>query len=129
LHDNSGDDGRIQRAVVACHKLDGQDVQAFPSDDEPEADVCLLHAPWVLQEETVPRQWDLLSLLPDAAPDPVEAQAAGESEALRTAVDPLSEELEALEVRPKKTDISVRVLSLGWAPYWRDERGGIRPAY
>jgi hypothetical protein len=59
----------------------------------------------------------------------LEAQAAGESEALKTAVDPLSEELEALEVKPKKTDVSVRVLSLGWAPYWRDERGGTTPAY
>ena len=59
----------------------------------------------------------------------LEAQAARESEALKTAVDPLSEELESLEVRPKKTDVSVRVLSLGWAPYWRDERGGTTPAF
>ena len=59
----------------------------------------------------------------------LEAQVARESEALKTAVDPLSEELEALEVKPKKTDISVRVLSLGWAPYWRDERGGMTPAF
>ena len=59
----------------------------------------------------------------------LEAEVARESEALRTAVDPLSEELAALEVRPKKTDISVRVLSLGWAPYWRDERGGMTPAF
>jgi hypothetical protein len=59
----------------------------------------------------------------------LEAQASRESEALRTAVDPLSEELQALEVKPKKTDISVRVLSLGWAPYWRDERGGVATAF
>ncbi len=59
----------------------------------------------------------------------LEAQAARESEALKSAVDPLSEDLEALEVRPKKTDIAVRVLSLGWAPYWRDERGGTTPAF
>jgi hypothetical protein len=59
----------------------------------------------------------------------LEAQVARESEALKTAVDPLSEDLEALEVRPKKTDISVRLLSLGWAPYWRDERGGTTPAF
>jgi hypothetical protein len=59
----------------------------------------------------------------------LEAQVARESEALKTAVDPLSEELEALEVKPKKTDISVRVLTLGWAPYWRDERGGMTAAF
>ena len=59
----------------------------------------------------------------------LEAQATGESEALKTAVDPLGEELESLEVRPNKTDVSVRVLGLGWVPYWRDERGGTTPAY
>jgi hypothetical protein len=59
----------------------------------------------------------------------LEAQVTRESEALKSAVDPLSEELETLEVRPKKTDVSVRVLSLGWAPYWRDERGGTIPAF
>jgi hypothetical protein len=59
----------------------------------------------------------------------LEAQAAQESQALKDAVDPLAEELESLEVRPKKTDISVRVLALGWAPYWRDERGGTIPAF
>jgi hypothetical protein len=58
----------------------------------------------------------------------LEAQVAQETEALRGAVDPLSEELESLEIRPKKTDISVRALGLGWIPYRRDERGGYQPA-
>jgi hypothetical protein len=55
----------------------------------------------------------------------IEAQVARETEDLRSAVDPLTEELETLEIRPKKTDISVRVLGLGWVPYLRDERGGL----
>ncbi len=54
----------------------------------------------------------------------LEAQVAQETEALRSAVDPLAEDLETLEIRPKKTDISVRLLGLGWVPFWRDERGG-----
>ena len=59
----------------------------------------------------------------------LQGQLAQETEALKTAADPLAEELEALEVKPKKTDISVRVLSLGWVPYWRDERGGMTAAF
>jgi hypothetical protein len=59
----------------------------------------------------------------------LEGQVGRETEALKAAVDPLAEELEALEVRPRKTDISVRVFSLGWAPYWRDQRGGLAAAF
>jgi hypothetical protein len=59
----------------------------------------------------------------------IEGQVAKETEAMRTAVDPLAEDLESLEIKPRKTDISVRVLSLGWVPYWRDERGGMAAAF
>lgn len=56
----------------------------------------------------------------------IEAQVARETEDLRSSVDPLVEELETLEIRPKKTDISVRVLGLGWVPHWRNQTGGPR---
>jgi hypothetical protein len=59
----------------------------------------------------------------------LQGQVDQETEALRAAVDPLTEELETLEVRPRKTDISVRVFGLGWAPYWRDQRGGMAAAF
>jgi hypothetical protein len=59
----------------------------------------------------------------------LQAQVEQETEALKAAVDPLSEELESLEIRPRKTDVSVRVFSLGWVPYWRDERGGMTAAF
>ncbi len=42
--------------------------------------------------------------------------------------DPLSEELEKCEIRPKKADISVAMVALAWFPYWRDDRGGSAPA-
>jgi hypothetical protein len=42
--------------------------------------------------------------------------------------DPLAEELEKYEVRPKKTDIAVSTMSLAWYPYWRDGQGGNAPA-
>jgi hypothetical protein len=59
----------------------------------------------------------------------LQGQVEQETEALKAAVDPLVEELEALEIRPRKTDISVRVFSLGWLPFWQDQRGGMAPAF
>jgi hypothetical protein len=58
----------------------------------------------------------------------LEAQLSFETEMISGAADPLTEELETVEVRPRKTDISVRALGLGWIPSWRDERGGTTPA-
>ena len=51
-----------------------------------------------------------------------------ETAEVKASADPLAEALEPCEVRPKKTDISVSLLSLAWFPYWRDEKGGIAPA-
>jgi len=51
-----------------------------------------------------------------------------ETEEVITATDPLAETLETSEVRPKKSDISVALVSLAWFPYWRDDKGGITPA-
>ncbi|MBK5095125.1 MAG: ATP-binding protein, partial [Deltaproteobacteria bacterium] len=51
-----------------------------------------------------------------------------ETEEIRAGADPLTEEMETCEVRPKKTDISVDLVSLAWFPYWRDDKGGIAPA-
>jgi len=45
------------------------------------------------------------------------------------AQDPMAEELETVAVRPKKSDISVSLVSLAWAPVWREDRGGIRRAW
>lgn len=39
-------------------------------------------------------------------------------------VDPLTEKLENYYVKPKKTDITVRVVFLAWAPEWCDASGG-----
>jgi hypothetical protein len=51
-----------------------------------------------------------------------------ETAEVQAGVDAVSEELEKCEVRPKKTDISVSLVSLAWFPYWRDGRGGNVPA-
>jgi hypothetical protein len=44
---------------------------------------------------------------------------------LEARLDPAAEELQTVSVRPKKTDIDPRPVSLVWAPYW--ERAGATP--
>jgi len=51
-----------------------------------------------------------------------------ETEEVKAGIDPLTENLETCEVRPRKTDISVSLVSLVWFPYWQDSKGGIAPA-
>jgi hypothetical protein len=56
--------------------------------------------------------------------DELEAQATFDVDMIRGSADPLKETLETIEVKPRKSDISVRVLGLGWVPWLRDDRGG-----
>ncbi len=58
----------------------------------------------------------------------LQAQLSQETEEAKNAADPLTEELEPVEIRPKKKDISVHLLALAWTPYWLDDRGGMAPA-
>jgi hypothetical protein len=60
--------------------------------------------------------------------DELMAQMEQETAEAQSVVDPVSEELETCEISPKKTDISVSLVSLAWFPYWRDGRGGNIPA-
>jgi hypothetical protein len=50
-------------------------------------------------------------------------QFESETAALTARIDPATEPLENVSVRPKKTDISVRVVALAWAPYWQTSAG------
>jgi len=44
--------------------------------------------------------------------------------------DPATATLERVTLRPTKTNVVVRVVALGWLPYWQREGGGdIRPAF
>jgi hypothetical protein len=59
----------------------------------------------------------------------LQAQFDAESAALAEKVDPLTEALETVSVKPKKTDILVQLATLTWAPYWQDEQGNTTPAW
>jgi len=52
-----------------------------------------------------------------------------ETEALATKIDPLTEELEQVSVRPAKKDISVRLTTLVWMPHWQSQDGRLSPAW
>lgn len=59
----------------------------------------------------------------------LEAQFQSEITALEMKIDPLSENLETVAVRPKKTDISVRLMALVWVPHWQDAQGTTTAAW
>ena len=45
------------------------------------------------------------------------------------AIDVLNEEFETVQIRPKKTDIQVRICALVWMPYWKGPSGDREPAW
>jgi hypothetical protein len=55
----------------------------------------------------------------------LDARMREEVAELEARLDPAAEQLETISVRPKKTDIDVRPVSLIWAPYW--EAAGAQP--
>jgi hypothetical protein len=52
-----------------------------------------------------------------------------ETDEVKAAVDPLTEKLDSVVIKPKKMDISITLLALVWVPYWKDKKGGLLPAY
>lgn len=59
----------------------------------------------------------------------LESQLQAEIAALEVSTDPLSEKLETFTLRPKKTNISVGVLSLAWTPFWQEANGSLSSAW
>ena len=59
----------------------------------------------------------------------LEAQFKSESEALVAAIDPLNEKLETISLKPTKSNITVKLVTLAWTPYWRNTEGTSTPAW
>lgn len=55
--------------------------------------------------------------------DDLEAQIKTETDSLAAKVDPMTEELETTTIKPKKTNIAVRLVTLAWAPHWQHPDG------
>ncbi len=58
----------------------------------------------------------------------LEAQLQAEIEVLGGRIDPLTETLETITVRPEKGDVSARLVTLGWLPSWAGPGGARVPA-
>jgi hypothetical protein len=59
----------------------------------------------------------------------LEAQFKAEAEALAAATDPLMEKLERLSLKPAKSNITIKLVALAWAPHWQDDQGIEVPAW
>jgi hypothetical protein len=59
----------------------------------------------------------------------LEAQFKSESDVLAAAIDPLTERLETISIRPTKANIAVKLVTLAWTPHWRDATGTLTPAW
>ncbi len=60
-----------------------------------------------------------------------ELQAAFEADVdkLEAAYDAQAEELECIALKPRRTDLHIALLGIGWCPYCEDENGRLRPAW
>ena len=80
------------------------------------------------QQQDVARAKETVEALQAQLKD-LEAAFEADMAALETRIDPLTEELEPAVVKPKRSDISVQLVSLVWLPYRRNARGALEPAW
>jgi len=52
-----------------------------------------------------------------------------ETSALERSLDPQTEELDKVSLKPTKANIAVKLVTLAWAPYWHVSQGGTKPAW
>jgi hypothetical protein len=59
----------------------------------------------------------------------LDAEFKAETATLERLLDPQTEELGTVSLKPKKVNIDVKLVALAWAPYWRDPQGQAKPAW
>ena len=59
----------------------------------------------------------------------LQAQIESEVAEIQSQMDAATASLETIAVKPKKTNISVRLFTLAWAPYAKDETGELKAAF
>jgi hypothetical protein len=59
----------------------------------------------------------------------LDAQFRAETDAIEKSGDPQTEALETTIVKPTKANITIKLLSLAWAPHWHDAQGQKTPAW
>jgi len=59
----------------------------------------------------------------------LEAQFQAEGAALAAAIDPLHETFDTLVIKPTKSNIAVKLVTLVWLPHWRERSGEMAQAW
>ncbi|HZM91358.1 MAG TPA: ATP-binding protein [Blastocatellia bacterium] len=59
----------------------------------------------------------------------IEADLQADTAALEAKIDAQSEQLETVSIKPKKTNISIQLVTLAWAPFWLEGSGETTPAW
>jgi hypothetical protein len=59
----------------------------------------------------------------------LEAQVHAEVQQLGGALDPASEPLDPVSLKPKRTELTIQLVALAWTPFWQDAEGRLTPAY
>ncbi len=80
------------------------------------------------ESQDIARAQDSLGAIGQQKAD-LEAQVQSEIDALGGAMDPLKESFEPVVIRPKRTEVTVQLVALAWAPVWIDGQGRRAPAY
>jgi hypothetical protein len=59
----------------------------------------------------------------------LDGEFQAEAKTLEQSIDQQTEQLEKVSLKPKKTNISVKLLTFVWAPFWKSAEGQPRPAW
>ncbi len=59
----------------------------------------------------------------------LDSQFKDETAKLEQSFDPQNETLDKVSLKPTKANIAVKLVTLAWAPYWRDAQGQVTPAW
>jgi hypothetical protein len=59
----------------------------------------------------------------------LESDFRADTDILETKIDPRTEPLDTITIRPTKSDISVKLVVLGWLPYWHSTDGKVTQAF
>ena len=61
--------------------------------------------------------------------DDLNAEFKSETDQLAAKIDPATEELQKISIRPAKKDIIVKLVGLAWLPFWQSSDGKTTPAW
>jgi hypothetical protein len=79
-------------------------------------------------QQDVERARDTLEATKQQLAD-LQAEFDAEKDGLAARIDPTTEELETIAIKPKKADIAVELVALVWTPFRVDEQGVATPAW